>query len=185
MQFSSFYGFAMKFMRNKSRDSRNDCIQLNCTFRVYKGLFRRFNYQVVFWLSRDCIMKSIIIAFAFVFLLQDVSAQISNNGSCDGTCSTNSSGIDLHSYLGIWYLQQYTPGSISESIKCLYLNATAVVGNTLIAETHFITNPWVSLFIANTIQFSRLNLQRKCGKNFTLKHCCQCQRNRQLQLQRL
>jgi hypothetical protein len=34
-------------------------------------------------------------------------------------------------------LQQYTPGLVKNSSKCGYLNATELVGNTLIANFHF------------------------------------------------
>jgi hypothetical protein len=90
-------------------------------------------------------MKSFVTVLAFTsfcVLFQDSSAQVPlpSGGKCDDTCKRNNSDIDLNSFIGIWFLQQFSTGLLQAGAKCGYLNATAVVGNTLIANFHFQTD---------------------------------------------
>jgi hypothetical protein len=88
-------------------------------------------------------MKSFAIAIAIFFVfLQDSSAQapLPPGGKCDDTCKRNHSDIDKESFIGIWYLQLSSEGLIPAGSRCAYLNATAVVGNTLIANFHYQTD---------------------------------------------
>jgi hypothetical protein len=85
-------------------------------------------------------MKSFFIPLVFfVVLLKGSSAvaPLPASGVCNETCLRDHKDTNLADYVGIWYLQQYTPGLVKNSSKCGYVNATEVVGNTLVANFHF------------------------------------------------
>jgi hypothetical protein len=86
---------------------------------------------------------STIASFFFFVFLQSASAQVPLvNGTCDHGCYEDNVGTDLSAFLGIWYLQQFTPGVIPADTKCGYWNLSSVIdNNTVLANYHFITVP--------------------------------------------